>query len=355
MCSCAFDGTTRGPAFPSGVHHLGGASSAVGGVRHDGHMPTAPVHLVLGEEELLVARAVEAVVAEVRSAEPTADVRRVRAADLTPADLAEALGPTLFAEPRVLVLLAAHEVGKELAAAIERHAADPGEGVVLVVVHAGGARGKALADALRRGGAEVVSCPQVRWPNERVAFVRAEVQRLGGALAPGTAEVLVDAVGSDLRELASAVGQLVADTGGRVDETAVRRYHRGRAEVYGWDVSDLAVAGDRAGALEALRWAEALGVPSVVIADALAAGLRTLARVGAAGRGDPNRLAGALGMSPGKVRRAQQQVRSWHPDGLAHAFAAAARLNADVKGAAADPGYALERAVLEICAARDRR
>jgi DNA polymerase-3 subunit delta len=106
--------------------------------------------------------------------------------------------------------------------------------------------------------------------------------------------------------------------------------------------------------LEALRWAQVLGVPSVLIADALADAVRTLARVGAAGRGDPNRLAGSLGMPPWKIRKAQQQVRHWSPGALADAFAVAAEVNADVKGAAADVDYALERAVLRICAARGR-
>ena len=36
-------------------------------------------------------------------------------------------------------------------------------------------------------------------------------------------------------------------------------------------------------------------------------------------------------------------------------MAAAAEANADVKGAAPDPGYALERAVLRMCAAREPR
>jgi DNA polymerase-3 subunit delta len=120
-------------------------------------------------------------------------------------------------------------------------------------------------------------------------------------------------------------------------------------------VADKVVAGDRAGALEALRWAQLLGVPSVLIADALADALRTLAKVGSAGRGDPNRLAGTLGMPPWKIRKAQQAVRSWGPEAIAEAFAAAAEVNADVKGAAADPDYALERAVLRILAARARR
>ena len=115
------------------------------------------------------------------------------------------------------------------------------------------------------------------------------------------------------------------------------------------------VAGDRAGALEALRWAELLGVPPVLVADALADALRTLAKVGSAGRGDPNRLAGVLGMPPWKIRKAQSQVRSWRPESLAVAFDAAAEVNADVKGAAADVGYALQRAVLRICAARESR
>jgi DNA polymerase III subunit delta len=315
----------------------------------------APLHLVLGEEELLVERAVEQVVAQVRVTDPAAEVRRVRAAELTPADLAEFLSPSLFAEGRVLVLLAAHEVGKDLGAAIVAQAADPAEGIVLVVVHAGGARNKALADALRKGGAAVTTCNKITRMDERSDFVRAEARRVGGKITGEAIGVLLEAVGSDLRELAAATSQLVADTGGTVDDRAVRRYHRGRAESSGFAVADRVVAGERAAALEALRWAQLLGVPSVLIADALADALRTLAKVGSAGRGDPNRLAGTLGMPPWKIRKAQQQVRAWGPEALAEAFDVAAEVNADVKGAAADADYALERAVLRICAARGRR
>lgn len=316
-------------------------------------MTPATVQLVLGEEELLVERAVEEIVAQVRVGDPTAEQRRFRAPDLTPADLVGSLSPSLFAEARVIVLQGAHEAGKELTAAIVDQAADPAEGVVLVVLHAGGARNKGLADALRRGGAAVTTCNRLTRHDERADFVRAEVRRSGGRIAPGAVGVLIEAVGNDLRELAAATGQLVSDTGGPVDEQAVRRYHRGRAETTGFAVADKVVAGDRVGALEALRWAEVLGVPAVLVADALADALRTLARVGSAGRGDPNRLAGQLGMPPWKVRKAQSQIRDWRPEGLAVAFDAAAQVNADVKGAAVDAGYALERAVLRICAARD--
>jgi DNA polymerase-3 subunit delta len=325
-------------------------------VREHGAVPApAPLRLVVGEEELLVDRAIEQVVAEVRVGDPGAEVRRVRASELSPADLAESLSPSLFAEARVLVLLAAHEVGKELAAAIVEQAADPVDGIVLVVVHSGGARNKSLLDALRKAGAVVTTCNKITRMDERSDFVRAEARRVGGKITGEAIGALLEGVGSDLRELASATSQLVADTGGTIDERAVRRYHRGRAETTGFAVADKVVAGDRAGALETLRWAQLLGVPSVLIADALADALRTLAKVGSAGRGDPNRLAGTLGMPPWKIRKAQQAVRSWGPEAIAEAFAAAAEVNADVKGAAADPDYALERAVLRILAARARR
>jgi len=320
-----------------------------------GTMTVAPVQLVVGEEELLVERAVEAVVAEVRLDDPAAELRRHRATDLTPVDLAEVLSPSLFAEGRVVVVQAAHEAGKELAGAIVEQAADPAEGIVLVVVHTGGARNKAMVDALRKAGAKVTTCARITRAEERSDFVRSEVRRLGGKIEPAAIGVVLESVGSDLRELAAAVGQLVADTAGRVDEAAVRRYYRGKAESSGFAVADKVVAGDRAGALEALRWAQALGVPSVLVADALADAMRTLAKVGSAGRGDPNRLAGPLGMPPWKIRKAQREVRGWDPAALSVAFAAAAQVNADVKGAAADAGYALERAVLRMCAARNGR
>lgn len=318
-------------------------------------MTAPPVRLVLGEEELLVERAVEEIAAEVRRGDPTAELRRFRAVELTPVTLADCLSPSLFAEARVIVVQAAHEAGKELATALVDQSVDLPDGVLLVVQHAGGARNKTLADTLRKRGAAVVTCNKISRYEERADFVRGEVRRAGGKISPGAVGVLIEAVGSDLRELAAATGQLVADTGGTVDEQAVRRYHRGRAEATGFAVADKVVAGDRAGALEALRWAEVLGVPHVLVADALADAMRTLAKVGSAGRGDPNRLAGVLGMPPWKIRRAQSQVRSWSPAALAVAFDAAAQVNADVKGAAADSGYALERAVLRMCAAREVR
>ncbi|MEA5366623.1 DNA polymerase III subunit delta [Amycolatopsis sp., V23-08] len=318
----------------------------------------APLHLVLGEEELLIERAVRDTLAAARAVDATAELTRARVSDLTAPELAELVSPSLFSEGRVIVLESAQDISQELSDAVASYLKDPADGVVLVVVHTGGGRskaGKTLPAVLKKAGAEVTECPKLTKPAEREQFVRHEVRRAGGKIDPAGVAALIDAVGSDLRELSSAATQLVADAGGVVDADAVHRYHRGRADVTGFAVAEKAVSGDRSAALESLRWAMQLGVPHVLVADALADAVRTIARVSGAGRGNPNQLAGELGMPPWKVRKAQGQSRGWNQDGLATAMRVVARLNAEVKGVAADPGYALERAVLQVAAAKGDR
>jgi DNA polymerase III subunit delta len=312
----------------------------------------APLRLVVGDEELLVSRAVAEVTTAARVADPEADIRELAAAELTAGDLYDLLSPSLFGGQRVVVVRGAHEAKTDVVDALRAYVADPTDDVILVVVHPGGARGKALVDAVRKAGAVVVECVKLTRAEERQAFIRVEIGRAGGAITPGAVAVLLDAVGNDLRELATACSQLVADTGGRVDADAVARYHRGRAEVTGFAVADRAVVGDVAGALEALRWALAVGVAHVLVADALADGVRSIARVSSAGRGNPYAMASALGMPPWKVKRAQSQARGWTVTGLSRAMQTVAGLNADVKGVAADPSYALEAAIRDLAAAR---
>jgi DNA polymerase-3 subunit delta len=314
------------------------------------------LQLVLGEEELLVERAVQAAVEAARLADPTAETTRAKVTDLTGPELAELVSPSLFAERRVIVLEGAQEAGKDIAAAITSYVKEPADSVQLVVLHNGGGRkpGKDLIAAMRSAGAHVVECPKITKPADRENFVRNEVRRAGGKADAEAVRELIESVGSDLRELAAAAAQLVADTNGEVTVEAIRRYHRGRADVTGFAVAEKAVTGDVTGALEMLRWALQLGVPYVLVADALADAVRTVARVSGAGRADPFRLSSELGMPAWKVRKALAQSRGWHPEGLAVAMQVVAEVNADVKGVAVDAGYALERAVLRLAEARRR-
>ncbi|COU71685.1 DNA polymerase III subunit delta [Mycobacterium tuberculosis] len=308
-----------------------------------------PLHLVLGDEELLVERAVADVLRSARQRAGTADVpvSRMRAGDVGAYELAELLSPSLFAEERIVVLGAAAEAGKDAAAVIESAAADLPAGTVLVVVHSGGGRAKSLANQLRSMGAQVHPCARITKVSERADFIRSEFASLRVKVDDETVTALLDAVGSDVRELASACSQLVADTGGAVDAAAVRRYHSGKAEVRGFDIADKAVAGDVAGGAEALRWAMMRGEPLVVLADALAEAVHTIGRVGPQS-GDPYRLAAQLGMPPWRVQKAQKQARRWSRDTVATAMRLVAELNANVKGAVADADYALESAVRQV-------
>lgn len=307
------------------------------------------LHLILGDEELLVDRAISEVLRQARRTAGGADVPvdRLRAGDVSVNELAELLSPSLFADERVVVLESAAEAGKEAVELIATAAADLPPGTVLAVAHSGGGRAKALADQLKKLGAQVHPCAKITKAGERADFVRAEFRRLKIKVDDDTVSVLLDAVGSDIRELASACSQLAADTAGQVDAVAVRRYHSGKAEVSGFDIADKAVVGDVAGSAEALRWAMLRGVPHVVLADALAEAVHTIARVGPVS-GDPYRLASELGMPPWKIQKAQKQSRRWSRDKVATAMRLVAALNADVKGAAADADYVLEDAVRKV-------
>lgn len=300
--------------------------------------------LIVGDEEFLVARAVSRAVAAL--AADAADVHDTSAAELAVADIAELTSPSLFGETPVLVVRGTQDAGKELTAALLALVDDPDARVVLT--HAGGAKGKAMLDGLKNAGARVTDVPRVRSPRDREQFVADEVRVAGGTIDRDAVADLVAAVGTDLRELATACTQLVADAGPAVSAEDVAAHHRGRAESTGYAVADRAVEGDVAAALETLRWAFATGLDPVLVSSSLAANLRTIAAVASAGRGSPDALAGVLGMPAWKIRRAQAWARRWRPETLQRAVHAVAEADARIKGAADDAAYAAERAVLVV-------
>lgn len=312
----------------------------------------APLTLVVGDEELLVARAVTAVVRAARAANAEVEVRDVTGAELERGDLDDMLSPSLFGEPRVLVVRAAQDLVKEVAAELVAFVQDPLDDVQLVVVHAGGAKGKALLTALAATKPKRVEAPKITKFGERREFLRRELRSDGRTVDEDAVAALLEAVGNDLRELASAASQLLSDTEGPITAEAVTRYHRGRAESSGFHVADRAVDGDLGGALELARWGQSTGLAPVLVTSALASTLRSMALVASAGRMPAHQIAGQLGMPPWKVEKTQRQARGWHPQGLSRALTAVAAADADVKGGAADQAYAVERVLLAVVQAR---
>lgn len=283
-------------------------------------------------------------------------MRELASADLQPGTLAELTSPSLFAERKVVVVRTAHELAADSVKDVKAYLGAPAEEITLVLLHAGGARGKGLLDAARKAGAREVACAKLTRPADRLAFVRGEFRAAGRSATPEACQALVDAIGSDLRELASACSQLTADVEGTIDDAVVSRYYTGRAEASSFTVADRAVEGRAAEALEALRWSLATGVAPVLVTSALAQGVRAIGKLASAPRGlRPADLARELGMPPWKVDRVRQQMRGWSADGVASALRAVAAADAGVKGGGDDPEYALEQAVLAVArAARSR-
>jgi DNA polymerase III delta subunit len=280
-------------------------------------------------------------------------VRDLAAADLEPGALATLTSPSLFGGRQLLIVRGAQDCPADVLSELKEYVQVPAADVILILVHVGGAKGKSLLDAARKAGAREVDCAKITRFGDLIAFIRNEFRLAGRAITEGAARMLLDAVGRDLRDLAGACGQLVADTQGRVDEEVVRVYYAGRAEATSFGVADAAVEGRAADALEQLRWAMAIGVAPVLVTSALAQGLRNIARMATAPRGNrPADLARELGLPPWKVDRVRQQLRGWSGDGMVRAIHAVARADAEIKGGGDDPAYALERAVVAVAIAR---
>jgi DNA polymerase III subunit delta len=322
------------------------------------------VAVVVGEEELLVERAVARLVAAACAATgqggqadgplpAEAGVRDVAAGALSPGELASLTAPSLFGGGCVVVVRDAHQASQGVSEELARLAAEPPPDVRLVVTHAGGAKGKALLASLAGGGAKVIECPKITRVADRMDFVREEFRAVGRTIDDGGVRALIDALGSDLREIASACAQLAADTTGVIGPPVVYRYYRGRAEASGFSVADRAVEGRLSDALELLRWALAVGVAPVLISSGLAQGVRLLGRVSGAPKGQGSAaLAAEVGAPPWKIDRVRQQLRGWEPEGIARALAAVAEADAQVKGEGTSPGYALEVAIRTIVSCR---
>lgn len=312
--------------------------------------------LVSGEEELLVERAVGEIVAAVRAADPGAEVHDLLGGKVEPGEVSGLTAPSLFGDRAIVVIRAAQDLAKEVVTELVEYTRQPSPDAVLVLVHPGGVKGKALVDGVKKAGAAVVTVPKLTKPAERLEFIKSEVRRAGRAIAADAAQALLDAVGTDLRELASACSQLAFDTPAdkkTIDLAAVARYHRGQAAVSGFTVAETAAEGRLGEALEQLRWSLETGTPPVLLVSALAKELRTLAKVAGTRQGSvPPK---ALGMPPWLAQRYQQRVRAWGPEGLSAAIQAVAEADAQVKGGGTDPAYALERTVQIICASRTGR
>lgn len=313
--------------------------------------------LVSGPESLLADRAVADLKARALTEVPDAQVNDVEAPGLDAGQLAEMTGGSLFSSAAVAIIRDLANLPADLTDAVAALADHTPPDVCLVLVHGGGVKGKGLLDKVKKAKCQVIDAPSVKaW--ELPQFVVAEGRRVGAKFDQTTAQALVEGVGHDLRALTSAVGQLQSDAGGEpITESMVRRYFGGRAEVTSFGVADDVLAGRRAEALEKLRWALETGVAPVLVTSALAGSLRNLGKYleVRTRRMRDNEMASAVGCPPWKLKDLARQSRSWDEERVARGIALVAAADADIKGAAGSPDFALERLVLALATPSPRR
>jgi len=315
------------------------------------------ITLVTGPEEFLGERAVVAVRAAVRRHDAEAEVSETMAGSLTMADLGDLASPSLFSSTRCVVVRRLEDLPEESAPGLLDYAGAPAEDVALVLAHSGGPKGSGLLTKLRKldNVTEVKSAPLTS--REFPGFVANELRSRKVRIEPDAADFLVQAVGQDLRSLSAAASQLASDFEGQPLTVAmVRQYFGGRAEAKSFAVADHAIHGQTARALEELRWAMDGGVAPVLVTSAMAAGLRSLGKLMSAPRGMRNNdLMREVGVPGWKLDTLRRQAHGWDEDGVGRAIRTVARADADIKGQASDPAYALEKMVLDVVRARPRR
>ncbi|MDO5503919.1 MAG: DNA polymerase III subunit delta [Actinomycetia bacterium] len=318
-------------------------------------VPVSIPHLILiaGPETLLIDRGVDRIVGAARQESPDVEVIRMHGATYTEGELMLQASPSLFGGEKLLLVRDLDEATDELILDLEHYLKSPDLAVRLIVTHKGGQRGKRILDALKKAQAHVIEAKAIKNAGEKAAFVTSEFRTAGRRVRPEAVQALVEAVGADLRELASACQQLISDTQGDIDLDLVTTYHAGKVEATGFRVADAAIAGNAAEALRLLRHALAVGENPVPIVALLASQLRQLVKVEAAGRGRKEDIARQVGLAPWQVEKAWRALNGWSSEGLGRSIQAVAAADFEVKGGGRDPEYAVERAVLTIT--RERR
>lgn len=264
----------------------------------------------------------------------------------------EAVAPSLFADKRVLVLKDLQDVTSEVQEEIESLFDQLDPNLHLIFIHKGGVKGKGLLDKIKKRKPEIIACEPMKKAADKEEFVRQEFARHGRKISSGAVTALVDATGSDTRELAAACSQIAFDTNAGkavIDEDDIAKYYQGRIEATGFDVADATLAGNPSAALIALRNALDSGTDPVMIVSALTSSIRTLAKVSGAPRNaNAFQLAGSLGLAPWQIDKARRQLSKWSPALIAFSVQELSKADVAIKGAEADPLYALERSVVSI-------
>jgi DNA polymerase-3 subunit delta len=303
----------------------------------------APVVFVSGPEEYLAGRAIREIREQLRKLDAALEVHEIDAADYSAGTLINITSPSLFAEPRLVIIRGVEKCSDDLITDGLEYLANPTDDTTVILRHNGSSvRGKKLVEAIRDTEHAVeIACADIKKDAERQAFVLGEFAHASRKIAPGAVRALLDAFADDTAELAAACNQLLLDSADSITEEIVDRYYGGRVETNAFKVADAALAGRSGEAMALLRHALATGADPVPLVAAISMKIRQMAKI----YGNRSASAASLGMAPWQLDRARKDLTGWSDDGLAATIQALATADAAAKGAERDPVYSLEKLV----------
>lgn len=274
---------------------------------------SSPVLLLWGEDPFLLRE-------EARAALGGIAAREVEGSAWQGGELDDLATPSLFGEPRALLVTDARSLPDAALRELARYLGEPQPDARLVLCAVVPERGRvpaALAKLVQPAG-EVREVRVAR--KDLPDWLLGRARRAGIALAPEAARALVEVLGDDPGALDQALRQLAsAFPDERVDRDAVLRQFRGLGEQRIWDLCDRAFGRDLPGAIRALRSLLEAREDALPILGGIASRLRDLIRVQALpDRMPPADLARAAGLRfEWQARRYREQARRFGPGELA--------------------------------------
>lgn len=249
-------------------------------------MATSKVVLLWGDDGFLLREAGLELLGGLRPTE-------VDAAEWQGGELQDLATPSLFGEPRALLVTDVRSLSKDAMAELAAYLAAPDPDAPLVLCCTTAERGKPPAALLKivepAGTIRQIAVAR----KELEPWVLQRARRFELDLTPQAARALVETVGAETAQLAAAVQQLASAFEGRVGPAEVHRQFRGLGEQKTWDLCDKAFGKDLPGAMRSLRAIEESGDEALMVLGGIASRLRDLIKV----RSLPERL------SPGEVAK----------------------------------------------------
>ena len=267
----------------------------------------APIYLLWGEDDFLLRERAFELFGDVRPTE-------VDGAEWQGSEFQDLATPSLFGEPRALLITDAKDLPKEALAELAAYlsAPDPDSPLVICAVVGDRAKVPAALDKLVKQVGTVAEVKIARKDLEPWLIQRAK--RGGLDIAPPAVHTLVDTLGEEPGALVAALSQLGSafpDT--KITPQMVAKQFRGLGDQKVWDLCDRAFAKDLPGAIRSLRSIEEGRDDALMVLGGIAARLRDLMKVRALpDRMPPADLARAAGLRfDWQARRYQQQARNY--------------------------------------------